>query len=174
MGYTLLWLESLGAALLFLAMVTALFARAAWWRVPRVVPVLTALAMIGVAAVGTFLVGVFQFAPFIQTTWFGPVLCWSIVFSLGVSALLLRGLRRGAEGATRARAWPLGRLVLAFATLVVLSCITFANMDTAVKVQLASVARKPRPNTRPGPSSNSRFSKCRSTLSGGISAAAPA
>jgi hypothetical protein len=95
--------------------------------------------MIGVTAFGTFVVGVFQFVPFIQTTWFAPVLCWSMVFTLGASALLLRALRRGAERTTLARTWPLRKLALGFAAVLVLSCITFANMDTAVKLQLASV-----------------------------------
>lgn len=140
MGYTLLWLETLGAALLFLATVAALFARVRWWRLPRFVPILTALAMFGVTAVGTYVVAVTQFGSMkFHTTWFAPVLCWSVVFALGASALLLRGLRRGAERTTVARTWPLRNLALGFAAALVLSCITFANMDTAVKLQLAAV-----------------------------------
>ena len=58
MGYTLLWLESLCAALLFLATVTASAAHSHRFRIQKIVPIFIGLAMVILVGLVTALVGV--------------------------------------------------------------------------------------------------------------------
>jgi hypothetical protein len=49
--------------------------------------------------------------------------------------LVLRSGWRNAEAAN----WPLGRLAIVLAVIVLLNCITLENMDLAVKVRVAAL-----------------------------------
>jgi hypothetical protein len=140
MGHVLIWVESLAVALLLPALVTACAAR--WRRRFRqgVLPVLTTVLLVAVAACVTWAAGFFRFQAFLDSVPFWSVLSWTILFAVGAVLLLIRGLRqRQEEGAPAARAWPRGRLALALAVAVILAGITFTNLDLAVKVQLAGV-----------------------------------
>jgi hypothetical protein len=139
MGYLLLWMESVCAALVLLAMVTALAAHARGSRTQKRVPLLLGALMIVFVGLAATFVGLVHFDTQIQSIGFGYVLSWSILFILTAVVVLILGLRPGAEGGPRARAWPLRRLVLALGALLVVTWITFANLDTAVKMQLASL-----------------------------------
>jgi hypothetical protein len=140
MGYALMWIESLAVALLLVATVTACAAR---W--PRrfgqgVVPVLAAFGVFALAAGATFVVGFLKFGARLDTGWFFYTHSWTLLFTVGAVVVLYRGLRRvGPEAAPAARRWPRGRLALALGAMVLLHGITFANMDLAMKVQLAAV-----------------------------------
>jgi hypothetical protein len=139
MGYKLLWLESLVTALVFLAALTALATHARGPRTQRRAPLLLgALMMILIGLAATFIALVhFNFR--LQLISFGSVLSWTILFILTAVVVLIRGLRKGTEGNPRARNWPLRRLLLALGALCIVTWITFANLDTAVKMQLATV-----------------------------------
>jgi hypothetical protein len=139
MGYLLLWVESVCAAVVLLAVVTALAAQARGWWIQRRVPILFGALMIVCAGLAATFVWHVRFNTPILLNGFGSVLSWGILFILTAVVVLILGLKPGPEGGPRARAWPLRRLVLALGALLVLTWITFANLDTAMKMQLESL-----------------------------------
>lgn len=139
MGYTLLWLESLCTALLLLATIAALAARASKARTQKLAPLFIAFAMIALASLVTAIVGSFHFGTRIKVNGFGQLLAWSIFFVLGTCVLLVLGMRKGPENGPAARNWPLRKLLYAFAGLAMVTWITLANLDTAMKMQLTSL-----------------------------------
>lgn len=140
MGYALIWVETLAAALLLVALVTAGAARWPRSRGQRVVPVLTVLLLAAVAAAAAFVAGYLKFGTRVETIPFAYTLSWALAFAAGAAAVLHGGLRPAEkEAAPAARSWSRGRLALALAAVVVLSGITFSNLDLAIKVQLAAV-----------------------------------
>lgn len=140
MGQTLIWIESLAVGLLFLGLVTACAAH--WPRrwVQRVVPVLAAFSLCASAAGITFPAGALKYHNGVEGVPFFYLLSWTIAFTAGAISVGILGLRRrGEEAAPAACFWSRGKLTLALGTLVILDCITFSNMDLAVKVQLAAL-----------------------------------
>src|SRR5206468_4272430 len=103
-------------------------------------PVLTALLLLGAA--GTYVWGVnFQHshgalgAYPVRYAW-----SWAVALAVGSAVVLLLGLRRtGPDEAPAARTWPRARLAVALAAALAVDYITFANLDLAVKVELAAV-----------------------------------
>ncbi len=164
MGFVLIWLETLAAALLFEATVAAVSARRAprWgWRVP---PVTVAFLMLVVAAFTSaiaWMIYAYGFAFGQGGTIVGPVdaavwkatteravpassvfflVAWTSGFGIGTGWIWWHGLRRRGEPRVPAAAtWPRGRLATAWVVAVLLAGITFSILDQAAKVQLASV-----------------------------------
>src|SRR5438132_751087 len=104
-GYALLWLETLAAALLWTALVTAFASRLArgWLRV--IVVILVALVpLFGIALHLSMLTGMLRFMADLKANWFAFTLSESIAV-LGGSALLGWFALRRAGDAPRARAW---------------------------------------------------------------------
>ena len=139
MGYALLWLESLGTVLVFIAVITALAGNARGPRTRKRVPILVGALMILLVGLVTAFLGVVHFEHHLLITGFGSVVLWSSLFTISTVVLLILGMREGVDDWPRARGWPLRRLVLALLGLFVLTWITFANLDTAVTMQLATV-----------------------------------
>jgi hypothetical protein len=139
MGYALLWLEFLGIALVFLAVITAWASHARGPRMRRRVPALIGAMMILLVSLATAFFGEIHFDSHILTPGFWYAVLWSSVFTITTVVLLTVGLRKGVDDWPRARDWPLRRLVLALLGLFVLAWITFANLDTAVTMRLATV-----------------------------------
>jgi hypothetical protein len=140
MGYALIWIEGLAAMLLLVALSAACSAR--WsrrWR-QLALPLLTASAVLLLAAAFTYGAALlrFRFHGLVPHDWFFYTLSWTIGFLAGVGVIWTRGLRRsGEERIPPARFWPRGRLALALSGTVILFAITLSNMDLARKVQLA-------------------------------------
>src|SRR5947209_5813963 len=120
MGYTLLWLESLCTALLFLATIAGLAARASITRTQKLVPLFIAFFMIAAACLVTAFIGSFHFGTRIKVNGFGQLLAWSIFFVLGTCVLLVLGMRKDPEKCPAARSWPLRKLLYAFAGLSIM------------------------------------------------------
>ncbi len=140
MGYTLIWIESVAAALLLVALLTACTARWQRWVGRFVVPGAVVGILIFVVGVFTIGVGVLQSTGAVTTRLFIYVLSWTLVVFLGWMVILLRGLRKpAAELLPVAAGWPLGRLAIALGVVVILDCITFSNIDLAIKTQLAAL-----------------------------------
>jgi hypothetical protein len=140
MGYALIWIEDLVTCFLLIALSAACSAR--WSRrwCQLALPLLTASAVLLLAAALTYGTALlkFLFHGLVPHDWFFYSLSGTIVLLAGAWVTLTRGLRRsGEEAAPRARFWPRGRLVLALAGTAILSAITLTNMDLAMKVQLA-------------------------------------
>ncbi|HTU21691.1 MAG TPA: hypothetical protein VMG10_26880 [Gemmataceae bacterium] len=140
MGHALIWIEGLAAMLFLIALAAACSSR--WSRRFRQLapPLLTALAVLLLAAPLTYGAALlkFRFHGLVPHDWFFYSLSWTIIFLVGVRMIFSRGLKRsGEERIPPARSWPRGRLALALAGAVVLFAITLSNMDLAMKVQLA-------------------------------------
>src|SRR5579871_1438550 len=124
MGYALIWIESLAAALLFVALVTAVAAR---WRFGRrTVPVLVALLLFAFAVAVT---GFMCFLHFrldnhpISNPHSLSLIAWSLFLAAGSAVVLIQGLRRpGPEPA--AWAWSRPKLALACGSLIAVTAIT--------------------------------------------------
>ncbi|MFO0841922.1 MAG: hypothetical protein U0797_05905 [Gemmataceae bacterium] len=134
MGYALIWVECLAAALLLVAWLVACTARS-----PRLVarvglPALAALLLVAAAGGLSCLLwlgrssGLFP----LWSCWY--FLGWAVALTVGLAVLLCQGWKRQAG-----RAWPRGSLALALGVAAALACITFSNLDLAIKVQLAAV-----------------------------------
>jgi hypothetical protein len=140
MGYALIWTEALVAALLFVALLTALLAR---WRLRFLAGFLSVLAVVLLLTCAggvTYVAGYLYFNGYSETNWFAYTLSWTLMFLLGSAELVRRGRRSGGEGAgPAARAWSRGWLALACGMMLIVLSITFTNMDLAVKVQLTSL-----------------------------------
>jgi hypothetical protein len=139
MAYALIWVESLAVALLLVALVTAWTAHSPRRLVQAGPPVLVALVLIGAAALLTFGIGFLYTRGTLDGYRLGYALSWTVALTVGSAVVLFRGLSRPEEGASAARAWPRARLGLGLAALLVVACITFTNVDLAIKVELASV-----------------------------------
>ena len=139
MGYVLLWIESLTAALLLQALVTACAGR--WERLTRaIVSIAMALTLLTLAGGVTFVVGFMRYAFLMRAVPFLSVLTWTISFAVGAVWILWSGLkRRKDDGKPAARTWPRSRLALATAAALLVNGITFTNLDLAMKLHLAAV-----------------------------------
>jgi hypothetical protein len=134
MGYALIWVETLAAALLLVAWVTAWAARSSSGLVRRGLPALAGLVLLGMAGTLVFVLWQGTSMGLVVPRTFSFLLSWAVALAVGVAVVLVRGWRgAGAE------AWPLGRLAIALVVVVVLDCITVSNMDLAVKVRLAAL-----------------------------------
>ncbi len=163
-GYVLIWLETLAAALLFEATVAAVAGRwrslLLWRGVPLTVAVLlfALSAAVAAAAWDVHAEGVQKghglafLAPGNTDAWRATTeaavplsmvvytVTWTLGLGIGTVLLYRRGLRRQGEPAVPAAgSWPRGRVAAGWAVALALSAITFSNMDQAVKMQLASV-----------------------------------
>jgi hypothetical protein len=135
-GHALLWIESLAAALVLVALVTAVTARWEWfWR--WAVPVGVAVGLFAWGVAVTVFTCVLHFdldAHPISNPQSFAAIGWTMILGIWSAILLVRGLRQSA-----AQAWSRSNLAIAFAALIVVTTITFSNMDLAVKVQLAAL-----------------------------------
>ena len=139
MGYALIWVESLATALVLVALVTAWSA----WRSRAfrrwLGPVCLALLLTALAGSLLYGIGWLRFVRGLEISGFSYMLFWALVFVAGSGALLARGLlSKGTEG-PRARSWSGSRLALSLAALVLLTWMTFTNMDLGVKIQLSAL-----------------------------------
>src|SRR6185436_115104 len=191
MGYALIWIESLAAALLLVALAAALWAHAtprkrvlafvaasalvaalvcAFFSYSDAIPVAVSLLVLefgaffiwirrkgwerpaGIAGVaGTLLMaalplapasllsvlaGMLKFRSELHHSWFGYALSWTLLYLAG-SAWILRAAWRRRQGEARASAgWPRERLALAAAAALMVSAMTFWNLDLGVRTRL--------------------------------------
>jgi hypothetical protein len=140
MGHALIWIESLAATLVFVALVTAVAAH--WQRLGRwTVPIVVAVGLVAFAVAATVFICLLHLRvdnhPISNPQSFAA-LGWTSILAVGSVILLVKGLRR-TELVPAARAWPRSKLAVAFGALVVVTAITFSNMDLAVKIQLAAL-----------------------------------
>jgi len=137
MGYALLWIESLAAALLLIAAATAYRALAPKHRHAQVLSVLAVAVPLIIGAAETT-GAAFLASMLIENNWLAYTAFWLICLLAGGGLVLWRGLRR-AEGVRAAAAWPAARLAVGSAVALGLYFITFWNMDTNVRLKLSSV-----------------------------------
>jgi hypothetical protein len=138
-GYAMMWLEWLAAAILFAAVTTACLA---WLRRPRLRIGLSLAAALLPIIKGAFLAFVFGFFALITLRtwytyhWFLYWFLWKVCSAAGIVWVLVAGLRQYGEPSPRAASWPRGKLALGLAASLVLSWITFWNMDLSVRNSL--------------------------------------
>jgi len=137
MGYALLWIESLAAALLLVAAATAYFAQARKRWLGRIVLCVAVAAPLIIGALETTGAAVLAYA-LIEHNWLAYTVSWLICLLAGSGLVLWFGLRR-TEGLRAAASWPAAKLAVGCAVAVALHLITFWNMDTNVRLMLSSV-----------------------------------
>jgi hypothetical protein len=143
MGYTLLWIESLTAALLGQVLVTACAAR--WPRFPRNFTAITLFVVfLSLAVALSAVLALLQFAARIPAAPFPGMSAWTMAFALGGIWILRTGLKRRSDDVPAARDWPRGRLALATVAALVVDGGTFTNMDLATKIHLIAVRAEAR------------------------------
>src|SRR2546423_27692 len=134
MGHSLLWIETLGVALLLVATVAAVCARLHRLTAQVGPPALLALLLVGLA--GAYVWGVeFQHdrGGAVSTYAVRYAWSWAIALTLGSALVLFFALRRtGPEGAPAGRAWSRSRLAVALVALMAVDYVTFTNMDLSV------------------------------------------
>ena len=140
MGHLLLWLESLTAVLLLLAVGVAWAARRER-SLLRLVLALTPVVLLAVpAAVLLYVTWHLEFELGVTASWFYWVLAWNVGLAVGAIALLRGGLRlEGEPPAPVGRQWPPLRLALAGGVAVLLFLSTFTIMDAGAKSQVAAL-----------------------------------
>src|SRR5258708_1107192 len=138
MGHALLWIESLGVALLLVATVAAISARLRGLVSQAGPPALLALLLVALAAV--YVSGVeFLHARggTVSTYAVRYAWSWTIALALGSALVLFLALRRtGPEGAPAGRNWSRSRLAVGLIALMAVDYVTFTNMDLSVKVEM--------------------------------------
>src|SRR4051794_18908467 len=126
MGYALMWVESLAAALVLVALAAAVAAHGR--RSGRVaVPVLAALLLVAFAVVVTAFTGFLHYqldAHPVSNPQSLALIAWTVCLAAGAVAVLVNGLRRPApEPAPAACSWSRSKLALAFGGLSAVSAI---------------------------------------------------
>jgi hypothetical protein len=134
-----MWIESMAVVLLFVAGMTAVFARRPRRRTQVLWSIVVAALFLVGAAVKTGAVYALVLYLVITTGWFVYMLSWTLVYAAAASVLIVRGLRRGEDGAPRARGWPVDRLAVANGAALALALITFWNIDLTAKTRLAAM-----------------------------------
>ena len=137
MGYALLWIESLAASLLLVAVATAYSERARMKLAAGVLLVLAVAAPTLIGGAETAFAGL-MCSMRIEHHWLAYTVSWLVCLVAGIVAVLWRGLRRH-DGVRPAAAWPTAKLAVGFAVALALHFITFWNMDTTMRLQLSSV-----------------------------------
>ncbi len=142
MGHALLWIESLAAALVLVALVTAVAAHWGWfgrWAIPVLVAVGLLSWGVAVTVFTCVLHDDLDAHPISNPQSFAAI-GWTLILGIWSAVLLVRGLRRpGSDRIPAAQTWSRSNLAVAFAALIVVTTITFSNIDLAVKVQLAAL-----------------------------------
>jgi hypothetical protein len=137
--WILMWIESMAVVLLFVAGMTAVFARRPRRRTQVLWSIVVAALFLVGAAVKTGAVYALVLYLIITTGWFVYILSWTIIYAAAASVLIVRGLRRGEDGAPKARGWSVGRLAVADGAALALALITFWNIDLTAKTRLAAM-----------------------------------
>ncbi len=145
MGYLFLGIENLAVTLLFVAVAITLISRLhrRWLRI------ILAVSVVLVPLLGYVLLitvdAMFEFTQQMRTGWFIPLILMSLLFLSGATWLVVRGLwprtplvdfAEQLPPEPTARSWPLGKLVLALVTAVVLQVIAFSNLDATARQSL--------------------------------------
>jgi hypothetical protein len=139
-GYALIWLEFLVAALLWIILVTAWVSRRRSRWVRMVVVALATLVPLAPVVVCAILSTMGFVGATIWWGWLVYVTAWILALAAGAVVVAVKGLRSGeAKGSVRASLWPRGSLALALAVAALLAMMTFWNMDLATRNQLVAV-----------------------------------
>jgi hypothetical protein len=143
LGYALIWVEGLAAALLCLALAAARAASGSIFRVVEMIVVF--LTFSGLGAVATLGTGALlsRGGPFLSADRFVYSLSWLLVYLVASVVLFRRAFHRPAPGLARAGAdWPRGKLWLGFGGTVLAFGFTFWNLDLAARADLAAARQE--------------------------------
>jgi hypothetical protein len=138
----MMWLEWLAATILFVAVVTAFAARMRSGRRRVILCIVAALLPLAKGAALAALFGyiaLITLRPWYTYHWFVFWFMLTACSAIGTFVVLVRGLRKRGDLMPKAASWPRGKLALALAAVLLLSWMTFWNLDLSVKGRLASL-----------------------------------
>lgn len=137
MGFILLWIESLAAALLLTATAASVLAhiKRGWRR----------SLLMGLVLAVPLTIGILQtiFSFFLQQSlivnhWLTFTLSWTIALLVGIRLILWRGMKE-TDGVAAAARWPSAHLAIGLVAALSLHLITFWNLDANMRLRLSSV-----------------------------------
>jgi len=139
MGYCVLWITSLAAALFLVALGLALGSklRRRFWLVGAPALALVPSLVLGVLA--SIVAGMLRWHKgIVKNSWFSYSLSWTLLLVAGAALLIVFGLskRTGENDSPRARTWPQGKLGVAFVVLCVLCVGALLHMNSATRARL--------------------------------------
>ncbi len=141
MGYLLLWIESLVASILLVALVTACSARLnkRWAQV--LWPVLASFFVLAKATAFT-IAAVFLASCLVAPDWRAYFVSLTVLIAVGATVIVIRGLRRtdGDAAPPPAQSWPRGRIALGLGAAAILNLMTYNNLDNTMKLKLANTS----------------------------------
>jgi len=136
MGYALMWLESVAAALVLFAAALAVCVQATRWK--KVSVVLLGLVVVIPVALALILIFTGGSMTFISLAYGKPAMLWLAVFLGGCGFVIVRGLKKQ-DDVRAASHWPVKILFLFFVVALALNFMTFMNIDARVKASLATI-----------------------------------
>lgn len=138
MGYALFWVETMAAALLLIALVTAAAARFKLGLARWLPPVVTLVVLMAAAFSIAGCMGWLKYDINFDQPWFPYSLLWALTLTLAGVAVLYVGLWRSYAGSPRALLWPPWQLTFGCIAAAALAGITLSTMDAALKMQLGT------------------------------------
>ena len=138
-GYGLIWVESVAAAIVLVAFVTAFASHRKSWIGQVGVPMLYALVTTALASLVSQWTIRLRDLGEVDHPWVPWTVLWTMTYALAVGVVLIIGNRKSATTGVPAVAnWSRPRLALITAAAIILLGVTLNNMDTTVTMQLAA------------------------------------
>ncbi len=138
MSYVLLWIETLLACLLFLALVIVNGQR----RKARTAKALCAVAaLLPLVPLGAQLMLTWglRYVSNLRDSGFGWAITLSVCYFVGAIALWIMARKRDAAGIRRAVSWPLARIATAWLVVISLMAMTLWNLDLRAQVEIQAL-----------------------------------
>jgi hypothetical protein len=138
-GYGLIWVESVAAAIVLVAFVTAFASHRRSWIGQVGVPMLYAFVTTAFASLVSQWTIRLRDLGQVDHPWISWTVLWTMTYALAVGVVLIIGNRKSATtGVSAAANWPRPRLALITTATIILLGVTLSNMDATVTTQLAA------------------------------------
>ena len=138
-GYGLIWVESVAAAIVLVACITAFASHWRSWMSQLGVPMLFTVATATLASLVSQWTIRLKDLGQVDHPWVSWTVLWTMTYALASGVVLILGTRKSATtGVPAAANWSGPRLALGTAAAVILLGVTLSNMDATVTTQIAA------------------------------------
>ena len=139
-GYGLIWVESVSAALVLVACLTAFASQRRSWIGQIGVPLLFTVVTTALASLVSQWTIRLKDLGQVDHPWVSWAVLWTMTYALASGVVLILGTRRSVTtGAPAAASWSGPRLALGTAAAIILLGVTLNNMDATITTQIAAV-----------------------------------